>query len=218
MPCYLDNQALPTSHLADDATVEQVLDLARAQAALAGSLIVGLRCEHEMVPTERLGWLLVQPVRDFERIDLITGHPKEVVLEALEQTQAVFGQTFSLIKQCSDDLSNGRISEGMQAFTDCVTAWGCAHNAVMQSADLLGISFEGLRVDGRPASFWLEGLAAKLAEVKTAIEARDHVQLCDILRYEMDETLREWEQVVDEFIRHVRRTDCPSSVSPANHA
>ncbi len=215
MSLYLDNQLLPTDELADGATVGQVLELARAEAARTRSLIVAIQCNQEVVPADRLEWMLQQPARDFERIDLTTGHPKDVVLEALEQTQAMFGQTFPLVKRTSDDLSSGRISEAMQTFTSCVSAWGCTHEAVVQSARLLGVDFEQLHVNDQPVSFWLERLAARLADVKSAIEARDHVQLCDILRYELDETLREWEGILDGFIEHVRRTDYSRHPAPS---
>ena len=50
---------------------------------------------------------------------------------------------------------------------------------------------------------WLNDLASKLRELKDAIESRDHVLLGDILRYEFDETLEQWERMLDGFIAHV---------------
>jgi hypothetical protein len=214
MPIYLDDQLLPSDSLAPDATIAQVLDVARDRAALAGTLILGLRCDDAPVPAEQLERLLTQRADGFRRIDLLTGHPKELVLEALEQTQAAFAQTFALVKRTSNDISAGRIGEAMRSLSDCISAWCSAHQAVAQSADLLHVNFEQLQFDGQPVSPWLERLTARLGDLKTAIEARDHVQLGDILRYEMDETLREWEQMLEAFIRHVRCMDAPPLAAP----
>jgi len=214
MSIYLDDRQLPVDALAADATVAQVLDLARAEAARTGTLIVGLRCDHNPVPAEQIEELLAQPAGGYQRIDLLTGRPKELVLEALEQTRSAFAQTFASLKRASDDISAGRIGEAMRSLSDCISTWVSAHQAVVQSANLMQMSFDQLQFNGQPASVWLERLASRLSDLRTAIEARDHVQLGDILRYELDETLREWEQMLDAFIQQVRRLD--DSPNPAH--
>ena len=52
-------------------------------------------------------------------------------------------------------------------------------------------------------------LAAVLGTLKEAMESRDHVLLADILQYEMDDILRQWEVMLDAVIEHIEGRPCP---------
>jgi hypothetical protein len=210
MSVFLDDHPLATTELDQPRTVGEALELARTEAAANGSLILGLLCNNEQVPPDRLSWVLSQPADDFERVDLVSGPPKPVVLKALRDVSGLFAQTFPLVKEASETIAAGRVGEAMRAFADCVSVWGSAHESIVQGAALLGVRFDDLQLCGRPVTQWLVELATKLGEIKEAIEARDHVLLGDILRYELDEPLREWEQMLAAFIGHVEQLAEPA--------
>jgi hypothetical protein len=134
------------------------------------------------------------------------------VLEALRQIRKLFAESFVALKGASEALAAGRVGEAMRTFGDCVSVWACTHESVVQGASLLGICFDDLQINGRPATDYLGELAARLSDVKGAIEARDNVLLGDILRYEMDETLREWETMLDGLIAHIEQTSEPAAL------
>lgn len=207
MALFLDNEPFVAAGLAEQSTVGQVLEAARAKAASAGRLIVGLQCNQDLVPAGRLEWVLQQPAGGFGRVDFVSGRAKAVVLEALQRIQALFSETFAPLRSVSEALAAGRVGEAMRTFGDCVSVWGCAHESLVQSAGLLGLRFDELRIGGRAMAEWLAELASRLTEVKGAIEARDHVLLGDILRYEMDETLRDWEQMLAGFTAYIEQLD-----------
>jgi hypothetical protein len=209
MSVYLDNQPFSATCRAEGDTVSRVLDAARMQAAQTGLLIVGLQCNQENIPPDRLDWVLSQPAKNFERIDMVSGRAKTVVLDALRQIRTLFGESFAAMKSASETLAAGRVGEAMRTFGDCVSVWACTHESVIQGASLLGVGFDGLQINGKTMTIWLGELAARLGDIKGAIETRDNVLLGDILRYEMDETLREWETMLDGFIAHLEQIDEP---------
>jgi predicted nucleotidyltransferase component of viral defense system len=76
------------------------------------------------------------------------------------------------------------------------------------------MDFQTLTVAGRPIVSWVEVLAEKLRQLKDAVESRDLVLLGDILRYEIDPALRDWEQMLAGLIQHiVEMRDKPAACS-----
>ena len=73
------------------------------------------------------------------------------------------------------------------------------------------LDFDDLEIDGRQITAWLNELAGKLGELKNAIESRDNVLLGDILRYEFDQTLQQWERMLGGFIAYVEQLGGPES-------
>jgi hypothetical protein len=211
MTVFLDNEPFSAYCCAEGDTVGQALAAARAHVAKTGLLIVGIQCNQDHIPPDQLDRVLLQPARDFQRIDLVSGHAKPVVLDALRQIRQLFTESFVAMKSASEALAAGRIGEAMRTFGDCVSVWSCTHESVVQGASLLGIQFDALQINGKPATHWLGELAARLSDIKGAIEARDNVLLGDILRYEMDETLREWETMLDGFIAHLEQVNEPAA-------
>ncbi|HVP10369.1 MAG TPA: hypothetical protein VMV94_04180 [Phycisphaerae bacterium] len=207
MSVFLDNRPFAADGSGEGSTVGHVLGAARAQAAKTGSLIVGIQCNRDSIPADRLESVLSRPARDFERIDLVSGRAKPVVLDALRQIRSLFAESFVAMKSSSEALAAGRVGEAMRTFGDCVSVWACTHESVVQGASLLDIKFDDLRINGKLMTDWLGDLAARLNDIRSAIETRDHVLFGDILRYEMDETLREWEAMLDGFIAHLEQVE-----------
>ncbi|MBN2561244.1 MAG: hypothetical protein JXQ75_09975 [Phycisphaerae bacterium] len=207
MPVLLDDKPLATDQLATDATVAQLIALARSRLDGTGLAIVGLRHDDRDVPTEQVEQVLLEPISKFDDLELVSGRPRQIVLDALEQVHMVFADTFAMVKDAAALLAVGKLSEAMVKLAQCVRAWSQTHASIVQGGMLTGIDFEGLEIAGRPIVEWLNELATKLRELKDAIESRDNVLLGDILNYELDDTLQQWGQVLDGFIAHVEQLD-----------
>jgi len=214
MTVLLDNQPLSIDHLAPDATMAQLIDVAKAQIEGTGSVIVALRHNNEDVAVERLEQMLSEPAGSFDNVELISGRPKQVVLDALELVRQAFAESFATVREAADALGAGKVAEAMTSIAECVSIWGHTHASIVQGGALAGVDFEGLDVAGRPLVDWLNELATKLRELKDAIESRDNVLLGDILRYELDDTLRKWEQMLDGFIWHIEQMDNAAQLLP----
>ncbi len=205
MTIFLDNEPLATNEFGSEMPVGQVIDLAKTKLAGTGAWIVGVRCNLEDVPADRIEQVMQQPACDYERLDLISGRPQGIVLNALKEVREAFADTFSIVKDVAELLAAGNTGEAMNKLSDCIRVWGQAHTSVAQGGSMLSVDFEGLELEGRTAIAWLNDLSAKLRDIKEAIENRDNVLLGDILRYEMEETLDDWGRMIDGFISHVEQ-------------
>jgi hypothetical protein len=210
MTVYLDNEPLDGEQGGGDCTVADMVDIAKSKLAGTGSLVVGVQCDAVNVGAEQLDAVLSRPAGEYDRVDLISGRPKQVVLHALADAQTTLAETAAGACECADALAAGRLSDAMQLLGRCVNVWGHVHTAILQGGNLLGVSFDDLRIHGKPIADWLKDLSAKLRDIKGAIETRDTVLLGDILRYEMEETLSAWNEMFTAFISHVEQLDEPA--------
>ena len=201
MTVYLDDNALDSTN--ESATLAQTIDIAKAKLVDTDGMIVGVRCDGEDIPPDRLDEVLPQPLSRYGRVDLISACPREVVVAALRDVRTTLEETFVGVKSSAEALAAGHVSNAMQSLSECLSVWGRAHCSVMESCSLLGLRLDDMEIDGRPIVDWLVGLSDKLRGIKGAIEARDHVLLGDMLRYEMEETLDAWDRTIEGLIRHV---------------
>jgi hypothetical protein len=207
MTIVLDDKPLDVGSLPPTATVGDALALAKERLEGSGLAVVGLRAGGQDVPADQVAEMFSRPLGDFAELQVLTGRPKQVVLETLEHVRAAFADTFAQVREAADLLAAGKLSETMAKLAECVQVWGQTHLSVVQGGALLGVKFDDLRIGDQPVAACLTSLAARLRELKHAVESRDHVLLGDLLRYELDETLEEWEAMLDGFIAHVRQVE-----------
>lgn len=204
MTIHLDEQTFVESRLPAGATVQELVRTAQGDLAGTGRILIGLRCGGEEVSPEALERMLGEPVSRFERIQLISERPRQVVLKILNEAREAFRESAGMAESAATALIAGRVGEAMNILGEAAGAWGMAHESVVKSAALLRVDPAQLTMDGRPASAWLVELASRLRDIKGAVEARDHVLLGDLLRYEFDGTLAAWSRFLDAFIDQVR--------------
>ena len=205
MTVLLDDQTLPLDDLAPGASVADVLARAKERLTGTGAIIVGLRRDQQDIPGDELEEMLSQPFSRSDDLEFISDRPQSVVLEALAQVRLAFLDTFAEIKIAADALASGKVSEAMQTLARSVEVWGRTHTSIIQGGLLVGLNFDAVRIGDHPIAYWLNQLATKLRDLKAAIESRDLVLLGDILRYELDDTLQQWEQMLNGFIAHIER-------------
>jgi len=203
MSVFLDNEHLDTDDLGHDASIGQALEVAKTAVQGTGRLILGLRVSEQEVESEQIEEILTAPINDFERLDFISGRPAEMVLEALQTSRRAFEDTFPVVKRAAERLSRGDLTTTMTLLADCFGIWGQTHQAVCTAARLLQLDLDRLELAGRSIKAWLRQLAEKLGEIRSAMESRDNVLLGDILRYEVDEMLLEWERTLSGLIEHI---------------
>lgn len=190
--------------LESTATVAAAIEIARGRLAAGRSIILGVTCDGRNVGLDLLASVLPRPLHEFSRVELTSGDAGAAVIEALSETRLSILDTYALVQQAADDISTGNIARGMNGLIECVNAWSQVHEAVVSGGQLLQLDFERLVLGGRPLLDWLGDLNRRLRDIKSAVENQDHVLLADILRYEMDETLQRWEDMLTALIEHVR--------------
>lgn len=200
---FLDGKPLDEGSLSCGLSLSELIMKAKADLAGTSAIIFGVRCDGCDIPPDGLDEVLSRQVADFRQVELISAEPSHIVLDALNDTRTAFAETFAKLQQAADDLAKGNMAEGLSTFIDCVATWGKMHEAIIQGGTLVGIDFERCVLQGRDILQWLDEVRTKLREIKGAIEARDYVSLGDILRYELDEPLQSWENMLNAFIEHV---------------
>ncbi len=199
----LDGKSLDEHSSSCSLSLAELIATVKADLPGRGAIIFGVRCDGRDIPTDRIDEVLSRQVTDFREVELISGEPTQVVLDVLNDTRTAFAETFAKVRLASDDLTTGNMAEGLSTFIDCVAVWGEMQQVITQGGALVGIDFERCVLQGRDIMQWLGEIRTKLTEIKDAIEARDYVLLGDILRYELDEPLQSWENMLNAFIEHV---------------
>lgn len=200
MAIFVDNEPLTGDALGQDATVLAVVDRVRAGIAGTGRMVLGLRCDEQDVSMDRLEQVLGMPCAAVGRLDVLTGSPGALVADALGVTRGALTETYATVATAASHLSSGDTADAMRELADCCAVWARVHEAVVRACGLLSLDVSGVAIEGRAVSQWLRDLAKTLLGIKTAIESRDTVLLGDILRYEMDQTLGDWERMLDGLI------------------
>jgi hypothetical protein len=201
---FLDGQPLGIDGIASDAPVSTVVERAKNALTNRDSILLEVICDGSAIGASALEQTLSAPVSSFSRVELVSGNPRDIVVETLEASRRSIGDTFELVALAAGELNSGSVATGMQRLIDCVDIWSQAHEAMVNSGQLLNLDIESLVIEDRCVLDWLREPAAKLREIRDAIESRDHVMLGDILRYEMDDFLQGWERMLDAYAMHIR--------------
>ena len=207
MSVLIDGQPVATADLPAGITVGELTDWVKGALEGRNAILFGIRCDGEEVSTTRLDEVMSRSLGEFEQLEFVSGFARDVVLDVLEESRRCFVESFANVKQAAEDMAAGNIAQGMAELVECVGIWSNVHEAIVNGGALVGIDFDRLVIGGRHILDWLKDLNTRLREIKNAVESRDNVLLGDILRYEMDETLGGWENMLNGFIEHVRGID-----------
>ena len=205
MTAFLDARPYG-SGIGPTSTVAEFIESARQSLAGSGRMLIALRCDENEVGPDQLDSLLTEPVSRFGRLDLTSDHPGRVVEDILLHARSCLSQSFELVQDASTKFCSGECVDAMTALIACIQSWGQVHEAIVKGGQLMRIDFETLLIRGRSVQAWLSGLVDRLREIKGAVESNDLVLLADMLKYELDESLQEWEGFVDGLIDHVRKS------------
>lgn len=206
MQAYLDGSELDIKKLAANATVGEIVDVAKTKLESKDAILIEIACDDRTVSAETIMQTLGRPASNFSRIDCRSGDPREIVIETLKSSGSALVESKSSAQKAAEDLTSGSVAQGMQRLIDCVEIWSQAHEAMVNSGALLKLDFEELVIAEKHIFEWLTELGAKLRDIRGAIENRDHVLLSDILRYEAEEFIEGWERMIDAYVKHVAQS------------
>jgi len=206
MSAFLDARPY-TIGIGPTSTIAEFIESARQSLAGSGRMLIGLRCDENDVSPDQLDALLVEPLSRFDRLELTSDRPARVVEDILMHARSCLGQSFELVQDASAKLTSGDGAEAMTVLIACIKSWGQVHEAIVKGGQLMRIDFETLLIRERSVQAWLASLVDRLREIKSAVECNDLVLLADMLKYELDESLQEWEGFVEGFIEYVRVSD-----------
>jgi len=168
-------------------TVGQVLSHVQRE----NRLVVNLLIDGEEPDLDTIGVVKRSALAD-HTILIETAEPRQVALDALDEVEDQLSEADRLKGDAVDLLGRGAVEKAMQKLSGCFSTWQNAQESVLKTAQLLRIDLDIMRVDDRSLSQMVGEFAAQLRQIKTSLEARDFVSLCDILTYETTETSDRW--------------------------
>ena len=201
MPIFLDNEPVQLDALAANPTVGQFIDDIRGRLRGTGRIILSIGRDGEEVANHDLSTFLTQPLTRFRDLEFRTGPAAPLVRESLEHARKALVETYAEAKASADDLAAGDLSAAMGKLLDCVRTWAGVHEAIVMGSSLLGVEFNRLETNGRTVSCAMAELTRRLNDLKESLESRDHVRLGDVLRFEIDDMLAEWESLLNRLMR-----------------
>ena len=196
MNVYIDDKEADIATSADQ-LLDDVLQAAREQVDEMGRMIVGIVCDGIDVLDEELAATLQKPQSEFQRVDLHSADPVELVCEALTQAEQLLDETARSAKGIVEQLTCGNTADAMPILSSCCQAWLEIHGGVANAMDALKINPDTVQVEGKPIVEVLAEPIRVLNDIKEAVTARDFVLLSDILSYEFEEAAESWRGIIN---------------------
>ena len=191
MSVTVDDELLAADTLGLD-TVGQVL----THVQRPGRLVVNLLIDGREPDLTQMALLRRSPVYG-RTLYIETAAPRQMALDALADVERQLEDVDPFRADAADLLAADKVARAMEKLGHCLTAWQAAHEAVGQTAKLMRIDLERLKVGGRPAAALLGEFTDQLKQVKQTLTDRDYVSLSDLLRYEMDGAADRWSALLD---------------------
>ncbi len=190
MPVSIDNAILNAEQLGLN-NVGQVLE----HVATMKRVAVGITIDGQ--PPELSDQTELRAIEcDGHLIQIESADPREMALDALSAMEEALGQADAAREKVSDLLGQNQTQAAMSQLGACLGTWQQAQQCVADSAQLVGIDLEEIKVEGEELSAIVSRFGQQLKEIRRALQDQDYVALGDVLRYELGETGRQWRGAV----------------------
>ena len=202
MKIILDDTPLPDTPAAT-ATLAEAIAAAAERAASLDRVIVDIFADGRAVSAEELDdeATMAHPC---EEVRLTTAEPRAFVqvtmvdaAEALEGARAQQQRAAELVEA-------GSTAEAYEALELALALWQSARQSLDQGAQLIGLDLSTLPLahpDILPEA--IAKLSAALEEVRRSVGAQDWASLSDVLLYDLDDLVGEWQQLLRDVAGHI---------------
>jgi hypothetical protein len=191
MPVTVDHQPLPTETLGLQ-TVGQVL----AHLQQQDRFVVNVLIDGEEPDLNKLGSIKQSSISG-HTLFIETAEPREMAIEVLDAVETQLDEADRLKHDAVEALQANQLFQAMQKLSGCFTTWQHAEESVTKIAQLLRIDLTRIQINGTPFNDVLCTFEQELRSIRSALENRDYVGLCDILTYETTETSNQWRAALD---------------------
>ena len=198
MDLFIDDDQVDAAFVADE-TLADTLSRVQSELCAPDQLVVGLRCDGHDVPANGMADTLRRPASSFKRLQVFTGTKDILVIDAMEQAATCLAETEEASRHAAELFTEGSTVEAAQMLGDCLRVWQQIHEAVAKSIEMLHLDPERMTVQDEPLLNVIGRPKETLLQIKEALQARDHVLLADILKYEFSDTISHWHLLVSKL-------------------
>jgi len=194
-----------------DETLQALVEEVR-RARLGDRLVVSVTLDGQLLLDQELTERLNEPVGDVNHVELISADPHELVSSALREVAEQLESAAENEAVVANQLQSGEMPEAAAAFSEFLQVWQACQRTIVGCSGLLGKDLTTMHSGGKPIRAHLDSLTDKLRELRDAFEARDTVLLSDLFQYEMPQTCRTWQDILNELATNLAgQTGAPAS-------
>lgn len=144
-----------------------------------------------------------QPTAPDSDIRVYSAKPDDLVVGILEEVRTQLAASQEMQQQAADHLQQDDPAKAMGLVKESINGWLQAQQAVGQSAQLLQLDLQAVKVDDQPVIERMNELISSLNELKDILGANDFVALADALQYEWPEITERWDTAIGAIIKHI---------------
>ncbi len=166
-------------------------------------LVINLLIDGEAPDLDQIAHVRRSLLRD-HTVFIETIEPREMAFEVLDEVEQQLRGADSLRAEAIVLLQRNAAVKAMEKLSGCFSTWQHAQESVRKIAELLRIDLDQIRVAARSLGDVLREFTEQLRQIKSALEVRDFVTLCDVLTYEATDAGALWSSAL-QAVRDVAR-------------
>lgn len=201
VPIHIDDQPSTLSA----GSMRELLAEVSNELAPSGRVVVEVRVDGLSITGPELDD--DQPTQPESDIRVYSAEPSDLVVGILEEVRTGLADASKMQTQAADHLQQDDPAKAMELVKESINAWLQAQQAVGQSAQLLQLDLQEIKVNGQAVIERMNELIASLTELKDTVVANDFVTLADALQYEWPEITERWDQAIGAIIKHVEQAE-----------
>lgn len=198
MDIYIDEKLL-TAEEFSNGTIEETVRNIQGKHCPEGTLIVGLSCDGQEVPSGAMTETLNQEVSTVDRLDIITANYRSLVTNTMNEASESLRGAIVDAKRIAGMLVSGQTIDAMQELGGCVRVFQQVHDAIGKSLQILEVDLDSVGTNGVSVIDSLVKPREVLLDIKDALQNTDHVRLADILEYEVEQASVNWECIIERI-------------------
>jgi len=184
-------------------TLEQLLNQVKTLLADSGRMIVGIVCDDELVSPDQLQQMLSKPAENFSRVEFQTAIPLEIARNSLDACDQYLSEITSTLDTIVDALRQARVQDAMNKMGPMFSRINETFQGTRGVLKLLKIDPQSVELSTGSAAGFLDGMIDHLKEIKHALETQDYIALADLLEYELDSRIKNWQQLIANLREHI---------------
>ena len=181
--------------------MRELLAAVSSELAGAGRVVVEVKVDGQSVTGPALDD--DQPTTPDSDIRVYSAKPGDLVIGILEEVRSQLSASQEMQQKAADHLQQDNPAQAMDLVKESINGWLQAQQAVGQSAQLLQLDLQAIKVDDQPVIERMTELINSLNEMKDILGANDFVALADALQYEWPEITERWDTAIGAIIKHI---------------
>jgi hypothetical protein len=181
--------------------MRELLAVVSSELSAAGRVVVEVKVDGAAITGPALED--DQPTAPDSDIRVYSAKPGDLVVGILEEVRTQLAASQEMQQQAADHLQQDDPAKAMGLVKESINGWLQAQQAVGQSAQLLQLDLQAVKVDDQPVIERMNELISSLNELKDILGANDFVALADALQYEWPEITERWDTAIGAIIKHI---------------